>query len=259
METKENKYWESEFELRDFIDMATRWTIGTFARYSTDDHPYTFFTSHVEKARNNFDLFCAQLRDVLSKSINREDIGTDLKSRFLPAIDHYIKWYEANSVEISQLKYNPYELMLSYIVSTKMEILKYFPMGDHGTRARAGKGRKVNEYPNKFEELFYKKEDIEPSVSILREIPCPAIDENNTYIGKAKGVYQYWINVLKAKHIIKPYPDRIYATLCNEYFEGLKLDESELRKYYTRLENSGIELSIKTIFSQKALCGKSGK
>lgn len=118
--------------------------------------------------------------------------------------------------------------------------------------------------PKTFEDLFYNPEHAEICLSILRELQPPAIDAKNNYIGKAKGVFPLWINVLKThkfKPFIKHFPDKIYKRLLNDKVKGLSLskDASEFRKHYKRLEKNNTKLDIKTILSQYSQSGKLGK
>lgn len=112
-----------------------------------------------------------------------------------------------------------------------------------------------------FEELFFIPENAEPCLRILGELQPPVIDATNNYIGKAKGVFPLWIAILK-KHkpqpLIKHFKDKVYADLLNQKVKGLNLskDATEFRKQYKRIENSRIEIDIKTILSQYSQSGK---
>ena len=102
------------------------------------------------------------------------------------------------------------------------------------------------ETPKTFEELFYNPENAEPCLKILRELEFPVIDEINNYIGKAKGVFPLWVNILKTykpKPLIKHFKDIVYKDLLNQKIKGLNLtkDASEFRKQYVRLEKSKID------------------
>jgi hypothetical protein len=120
------------------------------------------------------------------------------------------------------------------------------------------------ETPKTFEELFYNPENAEPCLKILRELEFPVIDEINNYIGKAKGVFPLWVNILKTykpKPLIKHFKDIVYKDLLNQKIKGLNLtkDASEFRKQYVRLEKSKIELDIKAKLSQYSQYSQSGK
>lgn len=122
--------WQSEYELRQFIDMATRWSIETIYKTRTNNNPFSLFSFVIEHSRENLEKFSTQINQKLTKAENWGAIEIDLKDRFLPMINLYIKWYSDNETEIQKFDpYNPYGLMLGYIESTKREILKYFPEG----------------------------------------------------------------------------------------------------------------------------------
>ena len=118
--------------------------------------------------------------------------------------------------------------------------------------------------PETLEEIFYKTENAEICLSILREIEPPFIDNDNNFLGKGKGVFPLWINVLltnNEKPLIKYYSNSVYKDLLNKKIKGLNLskDASEFRKHYKRLEKNNIELDIKAILSQYSQSGKLGK
>lgn len=125
---KQNEQWYSEYELRQFIDMALRWGIDGVYKSRTENNPYSVFDHYVKNARTNFDLFANQLNRKLTKNDNWKAIGIDLNSRFVKGINQYINWYNENRNELKKFQpYCPYTLMLNVIESTKAEILKYFP------------------------------------------------------------------------------------------------------------------------------------
>jgi hypothetical protein len=120
------------------------------------------------------------------------------------------------------------------------------------------------EIPKTFEELFYDPNNAETCLKILSELQPPVIDALNNYIGKAKGIFPLWINVLKNYKplpLIKHFPDVIYKDLLNKKVNGLNLskDASEFRKQYKRLIDNKVELDIKTILSQYSQSGILGK
>lgn len=120
--------WKSEYELRQFIDTATRWTIESVYQHKIDlNNYYSIFDYEVKNSRQNFELFCLQLKKRLTQNTNLNVIEIDLKDRFLPMLNRYIEWYNVNKKETEKFNpYNPYEMMFSIIESTKKEILKYF-------------------------------------------------------------------------------------------------------------------------------------
>ena len=125
---KEINAWYSEYEIRQFIDIATRSSIDVIYQNRTKQMPFGIFTNYVENARSNFELFSTELNEKLIKNENWKAIGIDLNSKFLIGINQYIKWHEINKSSLEKFKpYCPYTLMLNVIESTKAEILKYFP------------------------------------------------------------------------------------------------------------------------------------
>jgi len=117
---------------------------------------------------------------------------------------------------------------------------------------------------NTFEELFHNQNDAEPCLNILRELNPAFIDAENNYIGKNKGIFPLWINILKSHKpypIIKHFSDLEYKEILNKKIKKLNLtrDASEFRKTYKRLINSNIKLDIKTLISQISQSGKLGK
>jgi len=125
----EIEVWYSEYELRQFIHIATRWSIDKVYKNRTKEQPFTIFTESIKNARVNFELFAKQLNKKLTKNEHWKAIQIDLEDKFLRMLNYYINWYYENLTEIKKFDpYNPYELMLSIIESTKKEILKYFPV-----------------------------------------------------------------------------------------------------------------------------------
>lgn len=120
--------WYSEYELRQFIDMATRWGLQGVLKDRKPARPYSVFTEFVNNAKGNYDKFSIQLRDKLSETSNWKALEIDLNDRFLLMINQYLRWYVENEKEIDKFKpYCPYTFMRSIIESTKKEIVKYFP------------------------------------------------------------------------------------------------------------------------------------
>lgn len=143
-------------------------------------------------------------------------------------------------------------------------LFKKFVNCEHNLAPQQTETEKEQETPKTFEELFYNPEHAEPCLKILSELQPPIIDAINNYIGKAKGVFPLWVNVLKnhkPQPLIKHFKDTVYCELLNRKVKGLNLtkDASEFRKNYSRLINNNIELDIKTILSQYSQSGKLGK
>ena len=121
-----------------------------------------------------------------------------------------------------------------------------------------------SEIPETFEELFINPSDAEICLDILRKLNPPSIDAEGKYIGKSKGIFPLWINVLKnhnPKSLIKHCSELVYKDLLNTQVYGLELskDASEFRKTYKRLELNNIKLEIKAILSQLSQDGRLGK
>lgn len=125
---EEIERWYSEYELRQFIDMAVRWGIDGIYKDRSEGRPFSIFTYFVENARNNYDKFCNQINKKLTKNQQWTSIEIDVKQRFLPMLNQYLEWYKNHKPEFEKFQpYCPYTLMFSIIESTKAEILKYFP------------------------------------------------------------------------------------------------------------------------------------
>jgi hypothetical protein len=134
MDNIENlEYWYSEYELRQFIEMAIQYDIDSVYNNRRQDNPWSlFFKPYVVDARKNYDFFCSQLNKKLTETTNWKAIEVDLKDRFLPMIEQYQEWYNNNESQTKKFDpYNPYKNMLSIMKSTKHEILKYFPDPPH--------------------------------------------------------------------------------------------------------------------------------
>jgi len=118
--------WYSEYELRQFIDMALRYNIGTIYGTRTENQPYSVFTCYVVNSTANYHRFCSQLEGKLTKNENWRAIEIDLKDRFFFMLNEYLQWYSDNKQEFKINSNCPYTFMLSIIKSTKAEIIKYF-------------------------------------------------------------------------------------------------------------------------------------
>ena len=102
----EIEVWHSEYPLRQFIDMASRWAIDAVYKNRTEQNPYSVFKHFIEEARENYELFRTQLNRKLTENENWRAIGIDLKHRFLIEIDSYINWYNEHAEELE--KFEPY-------------------------------------------------------------------------------------------------------------------------------------------------------
>jgi len=123
---EKNENWELEYPLRQFIDVAIRYSIDSVYKSVTKSNPYSIFSTDVKNIRYAFDLFCKQLRQRLTETQNWKAIEIDLNERFLIDIEKYLNWYEQNKNQTKSFgDYNPYEILFSIVQSTKKEILKY--------------------------------------------------------------------------------------------------------------------------------------
>ena len=149
----EIEVWYSEYELRQFIDMAIRWSIKGVYADKTEHKPFSIFDIYIKNSRYNFELFSTQLKNKLTENSNWKAFEIDLKDRFLGMLNQYIKWYALNKKETEKfIPYNPYELMFGIIESTKKEILKYFPDLEKPKQTETKKPDAVNE--NLHPEIF---------------------------------------------------------------------------------------------------------
>ena len=125
---EQNDIWQSEYELRQFIDIAIRYDIEAIYNNRTKERPYSIiFSYYIDNARSNYELFRTQLREKLEKIDNWNAIKIDVEDRFFPMIEQYILWFEKNKKEVEKFEpNNPYKFMYEIIQSTKNEILKYF-------------------------------------------------------------------------------------------------------------------------------------
>ena len=152
---------------------------------------------------------------------------------------------------------------------TKLEVMKEFfseaeKLENEHSTYKPNKVKVKKENLKTFDELFYIPEFAETCLNILRDLNPPIIDSANNYIGKAKGIFPLWINVLKShkpQPLIKHLTDKEYKDILNAKIKGLHLteDASEFRKNYVRLVKNKVELDIKTILSQYSQDGKLGK
>jgi hypothetical protein len=119
-----------EYNLRQFIDVATRWKINAIFDSITDGEPFSIILGgFIKNARPFFDAFSNSLRKELSRLEKKlwAAYEIDLQDRFMPMLDLYKQWYNVNKSETEKFNpYNPYKLMFDMILSTENEVLKYF-------------------------------------------------------------------------------------------------------------------------------------
>jgi len=99
--------------------------------------------------------------------------------------------------------------------------------------------------PTEFSEMFYRLENVELSIDILRKLLPPVIDSDYNYIGNNKGVVTGWIKCLKESGLIKKQPARVYTLLLNARFGNLKLGGSEFTHPYKSAEENLQEIRSK--------------
>jgi hypothetical protein len=204
--------------------------------------------------------FLTQLRE---KLLNKDVCATDLQS--FPE-----KIFEQTGLkqfsDLASWIYNIIEVWITDIEERihngkKKRLFDGFLNACEKKVVNAKKGKSL--IPISFEELFYNSSDAEPCLNILKEIIPPVIDANNNYIGKNKGVFPLWINVLKynkPKPLIKHFKDIEYKDALNTKIPGLNLskDASEFRKQYSRLKENDVEADIKNLLSKLSQNGKLG-
>ena len=198
---EQNEIWQSEYELRQFIDIAIRYDIEAIYSNRTEKHPYSsIFSFYVNNARSNYELFRTQLREKLGKIDNWNAIKIDVEDRFFPMIEQYILWFEKNKKEVEKFEpNNPYKFMYEIIQSTKNEILKYFGNDSKNNLKTPFKDQKTAElfeyivqkwnYPNN-----QKWADIWDEINESDNYKAPYKNEYQTYIIKRfeyTGRFQY--------------------------------------------------------------------
>jgi hypothetical protein len=237
----ENKIWYSEYELRQFIDMAVRYKIDGVYKSRTDQNPFSVFKHYVENARENFDNFCHQLNEKLTENPNWKAIEIDLKDRFLLMINRYIEWYQINKNETDKFEpYNPYSMMLSIIESTQKEIVKYFPESLPPQQTETKAEQETPTFKNNFDKIsqteiynhfkvglvekeYLTEQELNEYLKLafeLKTIPETLFKikdaPNKTTIEAV--FYKYYKNVAGKSHG----KQKQYAALLGDYFEGYK-------------------------------------
>ena len=127
--SNQNKIENHEYHLRQFIDIATRWNIDGIFRNVTPTSPFSpILEGFVLNARGLYEGFRHGLVNELTDKANWKAHELDIRDRFLPMINGYLNWFQEHKTETEVFGgYNPYKNMYEIIVSTKSEILKYFP------------------------------------------------------------------------------------------------------------------------------------
>ncbi len=171
-----NKIKQWEYHLRQFIDIATRWTIESIATDAKPpNNPFSgILWPYVQNARELFEGFSDEILMVPHYQ------GVRIMARFAPMIERYQQWYEQHEKEIRKAgfnEYNPYRNMLNVIESTRNLFTIYFPESqkntdrskDKGTGPTAGQVANNNTEPSKqqFDTLFEAFKDPEKYQRIM--------------------------------------------------------------------------------------------
>jgi len=118
-----------EYNLREFIGIATRYSINGLFKSRTKELMYPIVGHNLQNARQLYETFRTSLQKEFDNPINGKGFEIDIKDRFLPMISIYNKWYKKNSAEFEKFEpYNFYKLMYGIMESTEHEINKYFKL-----------------------------------------------------------------------------------------------------------------------------------
>lgn len=146
----DKKIENHEYNLRQFIHTATRWSLESIYNTKTPQRPFSMLTDFIIIANVYFDDFKNQLRLEIDKSENGKAFETDIKDRFLLGIKDYNIWYDKNKLDVEKLwgNENLYSMMFDVMLSTEREINKYFSPQQYQT----DKAKGVNPYPTIFKD-----------------------------------------------------------------------------------------------------------
>jgi len=125
---------------------------------------------------------------------------------------------------------------------------------------KSSQGRKSKPKPKGFEDIFYNPKDAEYALISLRQITPRVINEENDFIGKNKGIFPMWVDILRnyKSGIIKTdISNDAVAYALNSKIKGLNIDGSIFSKTYKKLDREDIEHDIKSILSVFSVNGKS--
>ncbi len=148
----DKKIENHEYNLRQFIHTATRWSLESIYNTKTPQRPFSMLTDFIIIANVYFDDFKNQLRLEIDKSENGKAFETDIKDRFLLGIKDYNIWYDKNKLDVEKLwgNENLYSMMFDVMLSTEREINKYFSPQQYQTDKAEG----VNPYPEIFKDFY---------------------------------------------------------------------------------------------------------
>jgi hypothetical protein len=138
-----------EYNLRQFISIATRWSLTGIYSTQNQNRPFGMMDYYVVNARKFFEEFRNQLRIEFDNPQNGKGFEIDIKHRFLVGIGNYKDWYSSRKNEIEELfgKSNLYSMMLGVMESTEMEFTKYYP-------SKPNNDIEDNPHPRIFKDLY---------------------------------------------------------------------------------------------------------
>jgi hypothetical protein len=124
--------------LSGFISTATRYPINLVHNGVSKGHEFSLILEdYVLSGSTHFIQFKRELRKKLSQSVNPDIILLDVKDEFDSMIRIYKKWFEKNEEETKIFgQYNPYSLMLNYVLFTEKEIQKYSSKSKPGQKVK---------------------------------------------------------------------------------------------------------------------------
>jgi hypothetical protein len=111
----------------------------------------------------------------------------------------------------------------------------WYKNGTLNVQVADGRLNKENPYSN-FDELFIDHSDIDKCINALRKVHPPIIDDTGRFIGKNKGAFVIWIDVLRKKGKLRTINDKFLPELLEEKFPGLKISASLFRQPPGRAE-----------------------
>ena len=148
-------------------------------------------------------------------------------------VDNRFNTYNHNGEQINIKNLPYYEKLTDKLYDIKNNL----PNSDH---VEDGKKVKViqQDYKN-LPDLFYKKEEFDFAVSVLKNVEKPVIGEGNNYLlGKnSKGAFVAWIDLLHKKYFIKTKDESIIKTLLESYFINFTITDRTLRNTPTEAYN----------------------
>ncbi len=266
---KEKKDWSSEYELRQFIDTATRWDIDAIYNTRKDKPFHIFFEPYINDARENYERFSKQLGDHLSDSKNWKSTEIYLKNKFLQMIDQYIEWYNEHKKELSKFQpHCPYTFMLSIIEMTKDEILMYFPeLGQtlHQSLSIEQKKNTINSSRQTIKNTFHFMQfddprehkkilngtDFDNLINFDNNFTEPNIKQPIENINTAKGnVFYTFIKLFDELHPSHKRPESLYKLIKSCFYKYRDDKISNIKKikkpqYYDDLRRQ-YTISVKT-------------